>query len=458
MKVVICGAGQVGANIAKYLAHEGNDVTIVDVDPHLVRDITDQLDVQGIAGYASHPNVLEQAGLRDADLLIAVTHSDEVNMTACLVAHAIFDVPTKIARVREQSYLESKWSSIFGSDHLGIDAVISPEVEVAEAIHRRLEVPGAFEAVTLADGLVTLVGVHCGPSCPVLNTPLRHLTTLFPDLHATVVGIVREDQKIVPEDSDSIAAGDDVYFIAETAHLKRALSAFGHEEQEARHLIVVGGGNIGLGLSELIADRNPGIDVKLVELDRRRAALAAARLPNWVVIQGDALDPRILEEANVRGTETIIAVTNDDEVNILASLLAKRAGCQRTITLVNSTNYAPLIGSLGIDAVVSPRATTVSNILQHVRRGRVRAVHSLGDDFGEVMEIEVLETARLVGTPIREAKLPDGVIVGAVVRGGKVIIATGDTVIEKDDHVILFAASADVREVERLFSVRLEYF
>jgi trk system potassium uptake protein TrkA len=319
-------------------------------------------------------------------------------------------------------------------------------------------VPGAFDAVTLADGLVTLVGVHCGPNCPVLNTPLRHLTTLFPDLHATVVGIVRGDQKIVPEDSDSIAAGDDVYFIAETAHLKRALSAFGHEEQEARHLIVVGGGNIGLGLSELIAERNPGIDVKLIELDRRRAALAAARLPNWVVIQGDALDPRILEEANVRGTETIVAVTNDDEVNILASLLAKRAGCQRTITLVNSTNYAPLIGSLGIDAVVSPRATTVSNILQHVRRGRVRAVHSLGDDFGEVMEIEVLETARLVGTTIREAKLPDGVIVGAIVRGGKVTIATGDTVIGKDDHVVLFAASNDVRDVERLFSVRLEYF
>ncbi|HJR20932.1 MAG TPA: NAD-binding protein, partial [Dongiaceae bacterium] len=202
----------------------------------------------------------------------------------------------------------------------------------------------------------------------------------------------------------------------------------------------------------------PGTDVKLIELDRRRAALAAARLPNWVVIQGDALDPRILEEANVRGTETIVAVTNDDEVNILASLLAKRAGCARSITLVNSTNYAPLIGSLGIDAVVSPRATTVSNILQHVRRGRVRAVHSLGDDFGEVMEIEVLETARLVGTMIRDAKLPDGVIVGAIVRDQQVIIATGDTALEKDDHVVLFAASDAVRDVERLFSVRLEYF
>src|SRR5512134_665975 len=265
MKVVICGAGQVGANIAKYLAHEGNDVTIVDIDPHLVRDITDQLDVQGVAGHASHPTVLEQAGLRDADLLIAVTQSDEVNMTACMVAHAVFDVPTKIARIREQSYLQSKWSNIFSSDHLGIDAVISPEIEVAEAIHRRLEVPGAFDAVTLADGLVTLVGVKCGANCPVINTPLRHLTTLFPDLHATVVGIVRGDQKIVPDDAESMSVGDDVYFVAETAHLKRALSAFGHEEQEARRLIIVGGGNIGLQLSELIQERNPGIDVKLIE-------------------------------------------------------------------------------------------------------------------------------------------------------------------------------------------------
>ena len=329
---------------------------------------------------------------------------------------------------------------------------------MAEAIHRRLEVPGAFDAVTLADGAVTLVGVKCGANCPVINTPLRHLTTLFPDLHATVVGIVRGDHKIVPDDADSMMVDDDVYFVAETAHLKRALSAFGHEELEARRLVIVGGGNIGLRLSELIAERNPGIDVKLVELDRRRAATAAARLPNWVVIQGDALDPRILEEANVKGCETIIAVTNDDEVNLLVSLLAKRAGCQRSITLVNSNNFAPLMGSLGIDAVVSPRATTVSNILQHVRRGRVRAVHSLGDDFGEVMEIEVLETARLVGTPIREAKLPEGVIIGALVRDDKVIIATGDTVLEKEDHVVLFSASKDVREVERLFSVRLEYF
>ncbi|MDY0883083.1 Trk system potassium transporter TrkA [Dongia soli] len=458
MKVVICGAGQVGSSIAKYLAHERNDVTIVDSDQALIREITDQLEVQGIVGHASHPTVLEQAGLRDADLLIAVTASDEVNMMACLIAHSIFDVPTKIARVREQSYLETKWSSIFNPDHLGIDAVISPEIEVAEAIHRRLEVPGAFDAVPLADNLVTLVGVRCTATCPIINTPLRHLTTLFPDLHVSVIGIVRNDVKIIPSDNEMMLPGDDVYFIADTTHLKRALAAFGHEEAEARRLIIVGGGNIGLCLAELLAKRNHGTEVKIIELDNDRAAVVAGRLPNRVVIQGDALDPRILQEANIEGSETIIAVSNDDEVNILASLLAKRAGCQRSVTLINTSNYAPLVGSLGIDAVVSPRATTVSIILQHVRRGRIRGVHSLGDDFGELIEIEVLEASRLAGTSIRAAKLPKGVIIGALVRGKSVIIASGDTVIEPDDRVILFAAPEAVRHVERMFAVRLEFF
>jgi len=458
MKVVICGAGQVGSSIAKYLAHEHNDVTVIDSNPTLIREITNQLEVQGIIGHASHPNVLEQAGLRDADLLIAVTSSDEINMTACLIAHSIFDVPTKIARVREQSYLNSKWSSIFNSDHLGIDAVISPEIEVAEAIYRRLEVPGAFDAMPLADGLVSLIGVRCTTTCPIINTPLRHLTTLFPDLHVSVIGIIRNDLKIIPHDNEMMLPGDDVYFIAETAHLRRALAAFGHEEPEARRLIIVGGGNIGLYLAELLAERNPGTEVKIIELDKIRAALVAEHLPNRVVIQGDALEPRILQEANVEGSETIIAVSNDDEVNILASLLAKRAGCRRSVTLINTNNYAPLVGSLGIDAVVSPRATTVSIILQHVRRGRIRGIHSLGDDFGELIEIEVLEGSKLAGITIREAKLPDGVIIGALVRQRDVIIATGDTAIEPQDRVILFAAPKAVRHVERMFAVRLEFF
>ena len=458
MKVVILGAGQVGGTIARYLAQEGNDVVIVDQDPNLIRILTDELDVVGIVGFASHPNILEQAGLNDADMLIAVTHSDEVNMIACLMAQTLFGVPTKIARVRDKSYSNSKWSSVFSSELLGIDAVISPEIEVAEAIHRRLEVPGAFDAIPFADNLVTLIGVRCTENCPILNTPLKHLTTLFPDLHVTVIGIVRNDIKIIPEDMDSILPGDQVYFIAETKHLKRALSAFGHEEKEARRLIIVGGGHIGSYLAQLIAKHDKGSDVKIIELDRKHAESIAQALPEFAVIRGDALDEAILSEANVSGAETIIAVTNNDEVNILSSLLAKRAGCQRSVTLINSTSYAPIIGVLGIDAVVSPKVTTVSIVLQHIRRGKVRSAYSLGNDFGEVLELEALDTSPLVGAPLRDIKFPDGIVIGAIVRRDNVIMPTGNTQVEPEDRVILFARSDMVKKAQRMFAVKLEFF
>jgi trk system potassium uptake protein TrkA len=458
MKVIVCGAGQVGFNIARYLAAEGNDVTVIDVEPGLVEKISDTLDVQGVVGFASHPDVLDRAGARDADLIIAVTYSDEVNMVACQVAHSLFDVPTKIARVRQQTYLQPIWAELFTRSHMSIDAIISPEIEVARAVMRRLEIPGAFDAIPLSDGLITLIGVRCGPDCPVINTPLRHLTALFPELHISVVGILRNDRKIVPTPDDQMLPGDEVYFVAETKHLARALAAFGHEERAARRLVIVGGGNIGLFLAQAIEEGHRGVEVKLIEIDRKRAALVSQMLPKTVVIHGDALDVEILAEANVKATETIIAVSNDDEVNILASLLAKRFGCERSVTLINKTTYAPLISTLGIDAVVSPRAITVSTILQHVRRGRVRSVHSLSDGFGEIIEAEALETSTLVGPPLREAKLPDGVLVGALVRDGEVVIPRGDTVVRPNDRVVIFAASDAVKKVEKMFSVRLEFF
>jgi trk system potassium uptake protein TrkA len=458
MKVIVCGAGQVGFNIARYLSKEGSDVTVIDQQADLVEKVTDALDVEGVVGFASHPEVLDRAGARDAELLIAVTYSDEVNMVACQVAHALFDVPTKIARVRQQSYLDPRWAELFGGRHLPIDAIISPEIEVARAVIRRLEIPGAFDAIPLSDGLLTLVGVRCGADCPVLSTPLRHLTALFPDLHISVVGIVRNDRKMVPTPDDQMQAGDEVYFVAETAHLARALAAFGHEEPEARRLIIVGGGNIGLHLAQALEAEHRGIQVKLIEIDKRRAELVSQALQRSIVINGDALDVEVLAEANVRATETIIAVSNDDEVNILTSLLAKRFGCQRSVTLINKTTYAPLLGTLGIDAVVSPRGITVSSILQHVRRGRIRSVHSLGEGFGEIIEADALETSSLVGTPLRESRLPPGVIVGALVRDRTVVIPRGDTVIRPGDRVVIFAAAETVKRIEKLFSVRLEFF
>lgn len=458
MKVIVCGAGQVGFNIAKQLAAEDNDVTVVDQSPDLVRRISDTLDIQGHVGFASYPEMLERAGAGDADMIIAVTYADEVNMVACQVAHSLFSVPTKIARVRAQSYLEPVWADLFTRDNMPIDVIISPEIEVARAINRRLRVPGAFETIPFADDKVRLIGTRLDETCPIVDTPLRQLTELFPDLNIVVTGIIRGERMIVPSGDDQMLAGDEVYFVVDTEHLSRAMPLFGHEEREARRIIILGGGNIGLFLASLIEEENPSVKLRVIESDPERAGHAADRLRRAVVLRGSALDSDILEEANVSTTEAIVALTNDDEVNILASLLAKRHGCRKAITLVNNSAYDPLIGSLGIDVVVNPRATTVSTILQHVRRGRIRGLYSLRDGAAEVIEGEALETSTLVGVPLREIDLPDGIIVGAVVRDHAVVIPRGDTIILPNDRVIMFALRDMVRHVEKMFSVRLEFF
>ena len=458
MQVIICGAGQVGFNIARYLASEDADITIIDQSPELIRKIVDSLDVKGLVGFASHPDVLEQAGARDADMVIAVTYADEVNMVACQICHSLFDVPTKIARVRHQSYLAPLWSDLFSRDHMPIDVIISPEIEVARAIGRRLQIPGAFDVIPLADGKVSLIGVHCTEECPILNTPLRQLTDLFPDLHIVIVGISRGDRGFVPSPDDDLQPGDNVYFVAETDHLNRAMTVFGHEEKEAHRVVIVGGGNIGLYLAKMVEENHPHVRLKIIEVDRKRAELVAQTLEETTVIHGNALDTDILEETNVAQAEALIAVSNDDEVNILSSLLAKRFGCKRVVTLINKTSYAPLIGTLGIDTVVSPRVITVSTILQHVRRGRIRSVHTLSEGFGELIEAEAMETSSLVGVPIRDAKLPAGVLVAALVRDGSIIIPRGGTVVRAGDLVVIFASTEAVKKVEKIFAVKLEFF
>lgn len=458
MKVIVCGAGQVGSNIARYLATEGNDVTVIDQSAELIQKISDTLDVQALVGFASHPNVLEAAGAADADMIIAVTLADEVNMVACQVAHALFNVPTKIARVRHQSYLQPIWADLFSREHLPIDVIISPEIEVARAVARRLQVPGAFDMIPLADGKVRVIGVVCTENCPIINTPLRQLTGLFPDLNIEIVAIVRNDRPIIPSGDDQMLAGDEVYFVCDTNHVTRAMAAFGHEEPEARRVIILGGGNIGLCLAEEIEEKHPGVSARIVEVDRRRAQFIAQRLNRTMVLHGDGLDPDILEEANVRATETVVAVTNSDEGNILASLLAKRYGCQRAITLINKTTYQPLVNPLGIDAIVSPRSITVSSILQHVRRGRIKSVHSLREGFAEIIEAEALETSTLINMPLKDIRMPAGVIVGAIVRGQEVIIPRPSTIIKPNDRVIILAELGQVKKVEKMFAVRLEFF
>jgi trk system potassium uptake protein TrkA len=458
MKVIVCGAGQVGFNIARTLAQEEHDVTVIDQSDALVRRIGETLDVQAMTGFASRPDVLQAAGAPDADMLIAVTQVDEINMVACHVAHALFNVPTKIARVREQSYLDPVWADLFSREHLGIDVIISPEIEVARAVSRRLRVPGSTDTIPLAGGRVQAIGVHLYDDCPIINTPLRQLTGIFPDLNIVVLAILRNGHTIVPTAEDRMLTGDEVYFVAPADHVARAMAAFGHEEPAARRITIAGGGHIGLFFAQLVEREHVAVSAKLIERDRGRATEIAEKLGRTIVLHGDALDPEILDEANVATTEAFVAVTNDDEANVLGSLQATRLGCPRVITLINNVNYIPLVNSLGIDTVVNPRAITVSTILQHVRRGRIRAVHALPDDAGEIIEAEVLETSGLGGTSIAEADLPEGVLFGAILRDGVVIIPRGDTILRAKDRVVLFATSEAVKEVEKLFAVRLEFF
>ena len=458
MKVIVCGAGQVGSNIARHLATEANHVTIIDHAPDLVRKISDSLEVRGIIGHASHPGVLERAGAHDADMLIAVTHSDEVNMVACQVAASLFNVPTRIARIRSQSYLQPAWADLFSRENLPIDVIISPEIEVARAIGRRLQVPGAFDNIPLAEGRVQVIGVRCTEECPILDTPLRQLTELFPDLHIVTLAILRAGQAVLPRGEERLKAGDDVYFVVDSTQVARGMAAFGHEEPEAHRIVIVGGGNIGLYLAQEIENAHPGVSAKVIEQSKERAEFAAQSLSRTVVIHGSALDAEILDEANAEAAEAVVADTNDDEVNVLSSLLAKRAGARRAMTLVNNMSYESLIATLGVDVVVVPQAITVSTILQHVRRGRIRSVHSLRENLGEVIEAEAMETSRLIGRAIKDADLPKGIVVGALIRDENVIIPRLDTVVKAKDRVIIFARPEAIRAVEKIFAVSLQFF
>lgn len=458
MKVIICGAGQVGSAIAAYLAEEGNDVTLIDQNSELIAEVNENLGVTGIIGHASHPDVLSSAGAADAEMLIAATQFDEVNMVACHIAHSLFKIPVKIARVRDQSYLNPSWIHLFSRGEIPIDVVISPEIEVARAIANSLRVPGAYNIIPLAEGKVQLVSVICKKDCPVINTPLKHLTPLFPDMEIETVAIIRGDKKIIPNGDDEMQAGDEVYFVVSTAHLSRAMAVFGCDESQTRRVLIIGAGKIGMRLAEEIRRTSPDVSVRMIEADLARAQDASERLAGVTVVHGDALSSEILEESNVGASEAIVSVMNHDESNIIVSMLAKQHGCERAITLINNHAFTQLVSSLGVDAVVNPRAITVSTILQHVRRGRIKAAHSLRDGFAEILEVEALDTSAIVNTPLRDLKRPKDMVFGLIVRGDDIIVPQPDTLIKPDDRVIILAAHDQVKKVEQMFAVRPEYF
>lgn len=458
MKVIICGAGQVGWQIARQLSGERNDVTLVDVNADLVRRATDTLDVQGVVGFASYPDVLEKAGARDADMIIAATHSDEVNMVACEVAHAIFSIPRKIARLRAQSYLDAIDSDLYRRDHLPIDVVISPEREVAEAALQRLAAPATFDTESFMLGRAQLLGIQLDEDCPVLDTPLRQLNELFSTLRAIVVGVRREGRLFAPEPGDQLFAQDQIYVFSHSEDVNRTLEIFGKQTKKQERVVIIGGGNVGLGVARALESRTDRVRAKIIEKNRARAERAADSLERTIVLNGDGMDMDILLEAAIDRADAVLAVTDDDKTNLLVAVRAKQAGCPMSIALVNDPTLAPLMGPLDIDAYINPRATTVSSILRHIRHGKVRAIYSLGDAEAEMIEAQVLSTSPLAGRLIREIEFPEGVLVGALMKGDKVVKPTGDTRIESGDIIALFAMAKDVREVERLLQVSIDFF
>ncbi|MEP2758989.1 MAG: Trk system potassium transporter TrkA [Pseudoruegeria sp.] len=458
MKVIICGAGQVGWQIARHLSGERNDVTVVDNNPELVNRATDSLDVQGIAGFASYPDILERAGARDADMIIAATHSDEVNMVTCQVAHSVFAIPQKIARLRSQSYLDAIYSDLYRRDHMPIDVVISPEKEVAEAALQRLSAPAAFDTESFLNGKSQLLGLSLDDDCPVVNTPLRQLTDLFSTLSAIVVGIRREGALFAPDADDQLFISDQVYVVTNTEDVPRTLEVFGKVSKKQERIVIMGGGNVGLSVARALEERSQRVRCKVIERSRPRAEFAADQLERTIVLHGDGLSSDLLNEANISKADAILALTDDDKTNILASVRAKSMGSQMAICLVNDPTMVPLMDPLDIDAYINPRSTTVSSILRHIRHGRVRDVYSLGDAEAEVIEAQVLSTSPISGKALRDIDFPEGVLVGAVLKGEKVARPVGSLRVDDGDVIVLFSLAADVPAVEQLLQVSIDFF
>ena len=454
MNIIICGAGKVGFSISKQLSAQGHSVTVIDQSSEDIKKINETLDVKGVVGRATFPNVLENAGTENADMIIAVTKNDETNMIICQLAHSLFNVSKKIARIRSKEFLEGKWSKLYNKTNLPIDVIISPEAEVAKSLFRKLEAPGALDNVPFASDKIKVLEISVKKSCPVLNMPLKNLTEKFPDFKANILGAVRKDKFVFLKKKDQLIEGDKAYVIVSAEQLNQILKAFGHEEKIANKIVIVGGGNIGLNLAKLLEKNFEGARVKIIEKDKERAELIASDLSSSIVICGNALDEEILKEANIEEAETILALTNDDEDNIMVCVLAEKySPAKRTIAIVNKSNYSLLQKSLNIDDLVDPRMTTVSRIMEQVHRGTIGTVYSLLDGEYEFIEAKISEKSELLNKKIKDANLPEDIRIGAVVRKNKVIIPKSDFIFNKDDLVVFLAKREQLKEVESIFSV-----
>ena len=458
MNIIICGAGRVGFTIAKLLSEQGHSITVIDQSSEDIQKINDSLDVKAIVGKATYPSILEKANASDTDMIIAVTRNDEINMLICQISFSIFNIPKKIARIRSQDYLNPKFTRVYNKENLPIDVIISPEIEIAKSIQRKLEAPGALDSVPFADNQIRLLEILIKDNCKSINIKFNELTKKYPKLEANIIGINREEKFFIPKKTDSVKKDDKIYVIINSSQMAETLKAFGHEEKISKKILIIGGGNIGFNLAKNIEETLDSVRVKIVEKDKKRAEYLAQELNDSIVINGNGLDEEVLAEANLDEAETVLALTNDDEDNLMVSVLVEKFAKdkkdiddKRTMALINKPNYSLLQSSLKIDDLIDPRMNTVSSILKHVHKGTIENAYTISNGEYEVIEAEIIETSELINKELKNSNLPEEIRIGAILRNKKVIIPTSDFVFKKEDQVVFLAKKDSISFVENMF-------
>lgn len=454
MKVVIVGAGEVGFHIASRLSHENKDVVVIDKDGDAIRRISDNIDVQVITGSGSSPVSLEEAGIKEAEILLAVTNSDETNLVACLVANIISPYTKKLARIRNADF--DKYHAIFRDHAPHIDTLINPEIEVVKTIDRLMNMPGAVDVGNFANGRVKFIGINLDKEARLAGSRLDEIPALLGKQGPLIAAVIRDEELIIPSGDDRLMPGDLVYFISEEDKILDTLTIFDKHAEPVKRVLIVGGGRIGSRLAVLLDDKP--VYTKIIEKNPDRCAKLAEKLNKVVVLHGDGSDQGLLKEENVQETDFVITLTNDEEINILASLLAKRMGARKTITKISKFSYFSLMSMVGIEQVVSPRLSAINTILQHIRRGKVLSSISIKGEQAEFMEAVALETSEIVGKPLKNISFPKGALVTSIIRNDNIIIPSGDSIIEPDDRIIIFATRQAIPKIEKILTVKLEYF
>ena len=460
MNIIICGAGRVGFTIAKILSEQGHSITVIDQSSEDIQKIDDTLDVKSIVGKATYPSILEKANASDADMIIAVTRNDEINMLICQIAFSIFNVQKKIARIRSQDYLNPKFTKVYNKENLPIDVIISPEIEIAKSLQRKLEAPGALDNIPFADNKIRVLEILINENCSLKDIKLKDITKKFPKLNANIIGVIRDKKFIVLKKTDIMLKEDRAFVAINAKQMKETLNAFNHNEKISNKILIIGGGNIGFNLAKNLEESFDSARVKIIEKNKERAELIASQLNDTIVINGDALDEEVLMEANIDEIETVLALTNDDEDNLMVSVLVEKfakddsdLSDKRTMALINKQNYSLLQSSLKIDDFIDPRMNTVSSILKHIHKGTIENAYSILNGEYEIIEAEIIETSELVNKELKNSNLPNEIRVGAVLRGKEVIIPRSNFVFKKEDIVVLLAKKDFLNVVENMFRI-----